>query len=164
MKRFGARLIRPPTAKSAANLRATSSLRGGAHSPLFVGSRLNRMAAHPSLQQRKQSTSTSSSSSQPPSSEPQPKLKTQFILFYEYVADAATKRPLHRAAHLRYAKEAADKGLFLMGGAWHDLSGAAIILNAPSMQAAEAFARADPYVRNGIVSSWKVKEWHVVAL
>jgi len=28
--------------------------------------------------------------------------------------------------------------------------------------AAEAFARADPYVRNGLVTAWRVREWVTV--
>jgi uncharacterized protein YciI len=28
--------------------------------------------------------------------------------------------------------------------------------------AAEAFARADPYVLNGLVTSWRVREWTTV--
>jgi uncharacterized protein YciI len=29
-------------------------------------------------------------------------------------------------------------------------------------EAAEAFARADPYVRNGLVTRWRIREWTTV--
>ncbi|HLT37030.1 MAG TPA: hypothetical protein VK034_12115 [Enhygromyxa sp.] len=32
----------------------------------------------------------------------------------------------------------------------------------PDRSVAESFARADPYVQNGLISSWSVREWTVV--
>jgi hypothetical protein len=38
--------------------------------------------------------------------------------------------------------------------------GAVFIFN--SHDAAEEFAKADPYVRNGVVKSWRVRKWMTV--
>jgi uncharacterized protein YciI len=33
---------------------------------------------------------------------------------------------------------------------------------APSADVVEAFAKADPYVQNGLVTKWRVREWITV--
>jgi uncharacterized protein YciI len=56
-----------------------------------------------------------------------------------------------------------ERGQVLMAGAWTDpLDGAAIIFDVPERGAVEEFVRADPYVANGIVSGWRIREWNVV--
>jgi uncharacterized protein YciI len=40
--------------------------------------------------------------------------------------------------------------------------GAALVFRGPSPQAAEAFAQADPYVKNGLVKRWRVRHWNTV--
>ena len=39
---------------------------------------------------------------------------------------------------------------------------AAIVFKADTPAVAEAFAKADPYVLNGLVTSWRVREWTTV--
>lgn len=52
----------------------------------------------------------------------------------------------------------------LLGGALDPVSeGVLILFEGDSPAAAEAFARADPYVLNGLVRSWKVVPWRTVA-
>jgi uncharacterized protein YciI len=38
-----------------------------------------------------------------------------------------------------------------------------LVFHGPDASAAETFARADPYVRHGIVRRWRVRDWTVVA-
>ena len=40
--------------------------------------------------------------------------------------------------------------------------GAVILFQGDSPAAAEAFAKADPYVRNGLVTAWRVRPWKTV--
>src|SRR5579884_3420323 len=84
-----------------------------------------------------------------------------YILFYDYVPDIAEKRGPHRAAHLQAAKQSFDGGEIVIAGAFADpLDGAALVFR--SAEAAEQFAKNDPYVINGLVSNWRVRKWQTV--
>ena len=45
-----------------------------------------------------------------------------------------------------------------MIGTFSDLEGSMAVFT--SLDAAEEFARSDPFVLNGVVSSWRVREWN----
>ena len=82
-----------------------------------------------------------------------------YLLFYEVVADYAELR----AEHLALARAAYARGELVLGGALADpIDGAVLLFTGDSPAAAEAFARADPYVRNGLVTSWRVRTWTTV--
>jgi uncharacterized protein YciI len=50
-----------------------------------------------------------------------------------------------------------------MAGAFAEpADGAMLVFRGPSPEAAEKFAKADPYVRNGLVTSWRVRKWNTV--
>ncbi len=50
-----------------------------------------------------------------------------------------------------------------MAGALADpADGAVLVFRGPSPQHAESFAQADPYVRNGLVKTWRVRKWNTV--
>ncbi len=86
-----------------------------------------------------------------------------YLLFYEVVEGYAEKRKPFRAAHLAYAEEAVARGELLLGGALTDPVDAAVLLfRTPSREAVERFAERDPYVLNGLVKSWRVREWTTV--
>jgi len=86
-----------------------------------------------------------------------------FLLFYDVVPDYATKRVPYRSSHLAYAQQAVDRGELLLGGALANPIDASILLFwAPSVAVVEEFARGDPYVRNGMVTKWRVREWTTV--
>jgi hypothetical protein len=86
-----------------------------------------------------------------------------YLLFYDVVEDYSERRKPFRAAHLEYASRAVARGELVLGGALADPVDTAVLLfRAPSRQAAEAFAKGDPYVLNGLVKSWRVREWTTV--
>ncbi len=86
-----------------------------------------------------------------------------YLLFYEVVADYAERRAPLRAEHLALARSAHACGELVLGGALDDpIDGAVLLFTGDSPAAAEAFARADPYVRNGLVTSWRVRTWTTV--
>ena len=69
-----------------------------------------------------------------------------------------------REEHLQLAREAALCGDLILGGALADpVDGAVLIFWGESREVAEAFVRRDPYVRNGLVTKWSIREWTVVA-
>ena len=86
-----------------------------------------------------------------------------FLLFYEYVDNAVERRAPFREEHLKLAREARERGELLLAGAFADpVDGAALVFRADSQKVVESFATHDPYVRNGIVTSWRVRPWTVV--
>ena len=86
-----------------------------------------------------------------------------YLLIYDYVADYAQKRPPLRAAHLQLLQKAYDRGELVIAGALGEpYRGGVLVFRGQSPQAAEEFAEADPYVRNGVVSKWEVKPWLTV--
>jgi uncharacterized protein YciI len=86
-----------------------------------------------------------------------------YLLFYDVVEGYTERRKPFRAAHLAHANEAVARGELVLGGALADPVDAAVLLfRAPSRQPAERFAERDPYVRNGLVKSWRVREWTTV--
>jgi len=87
-----------------------------------------------------------------------------WVLFYEVVEDMINKRVPYREEHLRLIREGHGRGEILMAGAVGDPpDGAVLVFRAASPDVAEKFVRDDPYVKNGLVVSWKVKPWTVVA-
>jgi len=86
-----------------------------------------------------------------------------FLLFYDVVPDYVERRAPYRPAHLEHALAAHERGELILGGALAaPCEGAVLFFKGDSPAAAEAFARADPYVLNGLVTRWRVCEWVVV--
>lgn len=86
-----------------------------------------------------------------------------YLLTYHLAPDYLERRSEYRAAHLSLAWQAAESGALLLGGAVEDPVDAALLLfTGQGPQAAEAFARADPYVANGLVKRWTVRRWNTV--
>ncbi len=86
-----------------------------------------------------------------------------YILFYKTVDNYIEKRAKYREDHLRLAKEANDNGELILAGAFDNPpDGAALIFESNSPEAAENFAKNDPYVKNGLIKEWYVRPWNVV--
>ena len=85
-----------------------------------------------------------------------------FLLTYTLVPDYLERRPAFRAAHLALARAAVERGELLLGGPLDPPEEAMLLFAADDAGVAEAFARDDPYVVNGIVARWRVREWITV--
>lgn len=86
-----------------------------------------------------------------------------FLLFYEGNDDYVTARAPFRKVHLQHAMAAVARGELVLGGAYaNPANGAMLLFTGDSPRAAEEFARHDPYVINGVVKSWHVREWTTV--
>ena len=86
-----------------------------------------------------------------------------FLLIYQLSDDYLARRGEFRAEHLSMAKLAADEGRLLLAGALADPADRAVFLFTGSDDdAPRQFAEADPYVANGLVRSWSVREWTTV--
>ncbi|MFO7278442.1 MAG: YciI-like protein [Pseudomonadota bacterium] len=86
-----------------------------------------------------------------------------YLLFYDLSPDYLERRPAFRAEHLALAWQAHERGELVLGGALADPADCAVLLfQGDSPEPAERFAKADPYVRNGLVKSWRVRPWTTV--
>ena len=86
-----------------------------------------------------------------------------YILFYDLVDDYVARRAPFRSEHLGLIQQAFDRGEVVIAGALAEPSDQAVIVfRGDSPAAAENFAEADPYVRNGLVRSWRVRKWMTV--
>jgi uncharacterized protein YciI len=87
-----------------------------------------------------------------------------FLLFYDVADDYLERRAQFRSAHLEKAWAASADGTLVLGGALADpVDGAVLLFAAADKAVVEAFARTDPYVLNGLVTRWRVREWTTVA-
>jgi uncharacterized protein YciI len=86
-----------------------------------------------------------------------------FALSYHLVDDYLARRRAFRGEHLGLAIEAHAKGELLLGGAFSEQADQALLIfRALDKTVAEAFAKSDPYVLNGLVKRWEVHVWNVV--
>jgi uncharacterized protein len=86
-----------------------------------------------------------------------------YLLIYDTAPDYLARRGDFRAAHLTLGWEAAARGELLLGGAVGDpVEGAMLLFRCDSPELPSAFARADPYVLNGLVTRWRVEPWTTV--
>ena len=86
-----------------------------------------------------------------------------YLLFYEVSEDYLTRRAAFRNEHLKKAWGASERGELILGGALRNpADGAVLLFQGDSAAAAESFAANDPYVANGLVKRWYVREWSTV--
>lgn len=86
-----------------------------------------------------------------------------FLLFYDVAPDYLQRRAEFRSAHLDFAWAAHARGELVLGGALADpADGAMLLFKGQDATPARAFAEADPYVANGLVLKWYVREWTTV--
>lgn len=86
-----------------------------------------------------------------------------YLLFYEVGDDYTERRIPFRTAHLAHARQAHQRGELVLAGALADpIDGAVLFFQGSSPDVAASFAKADPYVLNGIVTAWRVREWTTV--
>jgi uncharacterized protein YciI len=86
-----------------------------------------------------------------------------YLLMYELAPDYLARRGEFRDEHLKLAWDAQERGEIVIAGALADPADTAVLLfTGDSPAAAEAFAKADPYVTQGLVKSWRVRPWTTV--
>lgn len=86
-----------------------------------------------------------------------------YILIYSTCENYVERRQPFREEHLALATEAYSNGSIVMAGALSDpADGAVLVFKGDSPEVAESFAKNDPYVKNGLITEWKVRPWTVV--
>jgi uncharacterized protein len=87
----------------------------------------------------------------------------KYVLLYESAENVAQNAPAHAAAHREHWRPFRDRGELLLIGPFGDPQAEGAMAVFTSREAAEEFARNDPFVVNGVVRSWEVREWDAVA-
>ena len=88
---------------------------------------------------------------------------THLLLEYALVEDYIERRAALRDEHLALARAAHERGELLLAGALADPPDRAVLVWATEDRATvTAFVEQDPYVREGLVTSWTVRPWTVV--
>lgn len=83
----------------------------------------------------------------------------KYVLFYESADDVRAKAPLYAAEHRARWAVFHARGVLLMIGPFADPKDGAMAIFTTS-EAAEEFARGDPFVLNGVVRTWHIREWN----
>ncbi len=83
-----------------------------------------------------------------------------YVLEYDLVPDYAERRVPLRPEHLALARAQAEAGILRLGGALQEPADRALLVFT-ERAAAEAFVAADPYVKNGLVTAWRIRPWAV---
>jgi uncharacterized protein YciI len=86
-----------------------------------------------------------------------------YLLTYDLAPDYLDRRGEFRNEHLKLGWEAQQRGELVLAGALAAPSdGAVLLFSGESPEAAERFAKGDPYVLNGLVTAWRVRQWTTV--
>ena len=86
-----------------------------------------------------------------------------YLLIYYVVDDYVARRAPFREEHLRLARAALARGELVMGGALTDPADQAVLVfRCPDKAAVEGFIGHDPYVKNGLVPRYEIRNWNVV--
>jgi hypothetical protein len=84
-------------------------------------------------------------------------------LTYDLVDDYLERRGEYREEHLALARAARERGELALAGAFTDPADAALLVwSTEDRSVVERFAAQDPYVVNGLVRAWRLREWNVV--
>lgn len=85
-----------------------------------------------------------------------------FVLIGRDGPRGAELRKKYRKEHLAYIEPFSKAGKVVIAGPFTDGSGSLVIFEADSEEAAQAQARHDPYVAQGIFESWEVRPFRRV--
>ena len=83
-----------------------------------------------------------------------------FVVFYSSADDVASTAPAHFPAHKARLDEFHARGELLMVGTFADPQAQGSMSIFRTRQAAEEFVAGDPFVRNGVVRSWEIRQWN----
>ncbi len=86
-----------------------------------------------------------------------------YVLILEFADSYNARRAEFRDAHLKRAWAAADRGELILAGALTDpLDTGLILFRGDGPEIVERFVADDPYVANGLVRDWRIREWATV--
>jgi uncharacterized protein YciI len=81
----------------------------------------------------------------------------------EVTHDYLQRRGAFREQHLGLAREAQERGELALAGAFTDPPDTALLVwSTEDRGVVERFVEQDPYVTNGLVTAWHIRQWNVV--
>jgi uncharacterized protein len=86
----------------------------------------------------------------------------KYVLFYESADDVLSKAPAYFPAHSARLNEFHAAGTLRMVGTFGDPQQEGSMAIFTTREAAEQFAKGDPFVLNGVVRDWRIQEWNEV--
>jgi len=86
----------------------------------------------------------------------------KYVLLYESADDVASKAPAQFPAHKARLDEFHARGDLLMVGTFGDPQTQGSMAIFRTREAAEEFAREDPFVLNGVVARYEIRDWDEV--
>ena len=89
-------------------------------------------------------------------------MATTYVLLYTSADDVLSKAPAHFPAHRARLEDFHARGVLLAVGTFGNPQDEGSMGIFTSRDAAEEFARDDPFVAGGVVSAWEVREWNEV--
>ena len=84
---------------------------------------------------------------------------SKYVLFYGAAEDVLATAPRHFAAHRARYESFRATGKLLLIGTFADARRDGAMAVFTTRAAAEEFASGDPFVLNGVVRNWEVREW-----
>jgi len=86
-----------------------------------------------------------------------------YLLEYALVENYLDRRAAFRETHLALAREAHRRRDLILAGALAEPADRAVLVwRTDDRSVVERFADGDPYVQNGLVTSWTIRPWTVV--
>jgi len=85
----------------------------------------------------------------------------KYLMLYETAPEGLAKARVHFQAHRARLGEFHARGTLLMAGPMSDPTQGAIGIFT-TREAVEEFVRGDPFVLNGVVAKWSIREWNEV--
>jgi hypothetical protein len=82
------------------------------------------------------------------------------VALYQSADDVLTKAPVHYPAHAARIEGFRARGEILMVGTFGDPQTQGSMAIFPSRAAAEAFVADDPFVVEGVVRSYEIRDWN----
>jgi len=86
----------------------------------------------------------------------------KYVVLYESADDVAARAPDHYPAHKSRLDDFHRRGDILMVGTFGDPQKEGSMAIFPTREAAESFLAEDPFVLNGVVKSYQIREWNEV--
>lgn len=84
-----------------------------------------------------------------------------FVALLEFTEDEQLRlrtRPMHR----EYLQSLLEARKLKMSGPWVDDTGAMLVYEADSLDAAQSLLNDDPYRKSGVLADARIKEWRLV--
>ncbi len=89
-------------------------------------------------------------------------MSTKYVVLYESSEDVLEKAPVHYPAHSQHADRFQADGTLELIGPFGDPQNQGSMAIFTTREAAEEFVAGDPFVQNGVVRSFEIREWHEV--